>query len=86
MKKVFLAAAVASMAFGGAASAAEPLRASQAVPAAAKVSAEAPVSRASKRSEQKSEIGGSAVLIAVLAAAAVIAGIVVATDGDDSNG
>lgn len=86
MKKVILAAAAASMAFGGAATAAEPLRASQAVPAAVKVSADAPVSRASKRATQTSELGGPGLIIAIIAAAAVIAGIIIAADDDDSNG
>ena len=86
MKKVFLAVAAASMAFGGAASAAEPLRASQAVPAAVKVSAEAPVDRASKRADKKMELGGTGLILAIVAVVAVGTGIVIAADDNDSNG
>ena len=85
MKKVFLAVAAASMTFSGAASAGQPLRASQAVPAAVKVSADAPVQRASKRADAKMDLAGSGWLIALLALAAVVAGTAVALDGK-SNG
>lgn len=64
MKRVVLAAAAVSMAFGSAASASEPLRASQAVPAATKVANEAPVKRAAKRSETKMNLNAAAGILA----------------------
>ncbi|MBX7540828.1 hypothetical protein [Qipengyuania sphaerica] len=42
------------------------------------------VSRASQAADQKSEMaGGAGLIIAILAAAAVIVGIIIAVDGDD---
>ena len=45
--------------------------------------AEVSLDRAPAPANKKSELGGSGLLIAILAGAAVIAGIVIAADGDD---
>lgn len=45
--------------------------------------AEVSLARTSAPVEDESEMGGSGLLIAILAGAAVIAGIIIAADGDD---
>ena len=85
MRKFTTAVAAASLLVAGAASAATPLRASDAVPAAKTVSADS-VTRSTQAAKKQSELGGPGLIIGIIAAAAVIAGIIIAADDDDSNG
>ena len=45
----------------------------------------APVSRDSAPVEAQSELGGTGVILGILAAAAIIAGIIIAADGGDND-
>lgn len=86
MRKFTTAIAAASLLVAGSASAATPLRASDAVPAAKTVSVDN-VSRSTQAAKKQSELGGPGLIIAIIAGAAVIAGIIIAADDDDdSNG
>ena len=49
------------------------------------VATAADAQRSSQPAEDVSEMGGSATILAILAAAAVIVGIIIAVDGDDED-
>lgn len=81
MKKVFAAAAAASMV-------ATPVLAAPAAPVAGNVAqslslSNAPSLRSATASSKKSKLQGSGIIVAVLAAAAVVGGIIIIADNDD---
>lgn len=67
-KKILISASAAAMAFAPVAASAAPVA----------------VERQTAVSEEKSELGGTGLIIAILAGLAVIGGIIIAADDDDN--